>query len=227
MERRGIQTHVRKLTGKQIVIDRFRDLATLLDDIDPDTWIVFPDVGDIVFQYNPRHYLESVSKDIVVTHEGVLFSGNKWMLNNLYESFPKYAEGLKDKFFFNAGSIAAKAGILSQMSEHIYKLCLENQNATSHDQTAMNILLHNNPVYRKKTLFLSPNDPWCFCGASSIFARPEDAKNYLSDPVTVQNGICYSRPNVKTCMFHHYTRNKNIARQVITQVNRRFVNSRR
>lgn len=221
MKQVGITVHQRDLTHPQVVVSRFLDLARLLRTINPDQWILFPDVGDIVFQYNPAHFLAGVKKELVLAHEGVLFSGNRWTDSNLRESFPDIYVQLKSTFFYNAGSMAGRARILSMLSERIYDMCMQRPDARSHDQAAMNYLVREEP-FLSRTLFLGPNDQWCFCAASSIMAAPQDARNYSGGPVQIAGGRCYVRPGLVSCMFHHYDRNPRIKDDVIKSVNRRY-----
>lgn len=216
LKEKGIQVYKFDLDN-HVVIDRFRDLPSVVSDLSPETWVLFPDVGDIVFQYNPAHFLLGVHEDIVCANEGVRFSQNDWTNKNLLDSFPGYYDWLKYEFFYNAGSIAARAGILSRLSKEIYDLCKTVPNGKNHDQAAFNILVRQ-PRYCDRTLFLSPNDAWCFCGASSVFLKPGVQSNYEADPVIIKDGICFAQPNLLTCMFHHYNRNISVMRTVTRRV---------
>lgn len=219
----GIQTtRYGAMTHPQVVISRFGDLVPILKALPPDRWVILSDVSDIVFQYNPMHYLANVRKDIVVAHEGVVFSGNHWTDNNLMNSFPKLYDQLKDSYFYNAGSIAGRAGILAQLCDSIYKMCQSNHGARNHDQAAMNWIIRHQP-FVDRTLFTGPNDGWCFCAASSIMAKPEDSMNYQGKPVKIVGGWCMVKPGLRTCMFHHYNRDKRIAADVLKIVERRYV----
>lgn len=210
--------HVNKLEGKQVVVDRFRDLAKLLENFG-DRWVLFPDVGDLVFQWNPISFLSTVKQDIVVAHEGVTFSQNRWMMNNLETSFPSYVKQLRDKYFYNAGTMAARANIFKELAEKIYDLSVNEAEteAKSHDQTAANILLYQKH-FSRRTLFLGPNDMWAYNAASSMFAEQEDAQHYKFELPTIKNGRCITG-DIIPCMFHHYPRNKEISRQVRNRVN--------
>lgn len=220
LKRAGIKVHEFKLTGKQVVVDRFRDLPILLKQFPTDQWVIFPDVGDLVFQYNPAEFLISLnsSQSIVAAHEGVLFKDNQWMANNLKTSFPQYEKRLWNEFFYNAGSIAARAEVFCELAEGTYRMCINDalEGATSHDQTAMNVMLHKN---KRRALLTGPEDIWAFNGASSMFAQPGDAENYKFKMPVVKGGICLiNDQEQKPCIFHHYTRDKKTTREVHTRV---------
>lgn len=224
LEQNGIIVHNFELTSPQVVIDRFRDLPKVLKDIPAKQWVVFPDVSDIVFQYNPVTFLSSVQDySLVVAHEGVKFQGNKWMLNNLRTSFPAWANMLKDKYFYNAGSIAARTSTFMNLASEIYLMCTSQatKGSTSHDQTAMNIILYDQ--YLRDALLTGPNDLWAFNGASSLFSTDqEDKANYKGKPVRIANGWCFNNDTKKPCILHHYTRISTYRAQVQMRVDRQF-----
>jgi hypothetical protein len=196
-------------------------------------------VGDIVFQYDPRKFLlfetfawipvkdpESivpvgVSQSIVVASEGVKFKDNRWTRDNLRMSFPDFYDYMCELPFYNAGSFAAKAGILRDLAHETFAICMTKSDCRSHDQAALNILLQS-AKYRDQTLFTGPNDTWCYCAASSMFASPEDAKGFRDNLPVVRNGKCYVKGEYLTCMFHHYIRDRETTRQVRRWVEREY-----
>lgn len=220
MQEAGIIVHLCKLQAKQIVVGRFHDLAELCKTFAPDDWVVFPDVGDIVFQMNPADFLAKVDADvsIVVASEGIRFKGNQWALHNLLESFPEHYANMHWRKLYNAGSVAAKAGWFHILASETYELCMTKPDAKSHDQAAMNIVLREDHKYNFETLWLDANEGWCFCAASSIFAKPEDKPGYYEAPPVIKDGKCYVEAGLSV-MFHHYTRDAATKRDVLKWVN--------
>lgn len=218
---RSIRNHPCELIHGQVVIDRFKDLAAFAAHQEPREWIVCTDLTDLVFQKHPDGFLDTVRPHlaIVVASEGVRFEDNAWTRRNLLVSFPDQWERMRDKQFYNAGSFAARAGILTSLAEEVYRLCMTNPEAKNHDQAALNILLHTKD-YEPFTYFTRVNDPWCFSAASSMFASREDAKGFKDTMPIVRNGKCYVRGNLLTTMFHHYTRDIPTKRSVERWIDR-------
>ena len=223
LKQNKIIVHEYRLLGTQVVIDRFRDLGLLLKSFNPKTWVLFADVMDIAFQSNPAVFLSTVKQNLVAVHEGVTFEGNTWMSNNLKTAYPHLCETLRKEFFYNAGSLAGKADLFSEFADAVYRMSTEYAvpGAISHDQTAANILLQGQS-FKSQTLFLGPNDLWCFCGASSMFAPPKDAQNYQGMPVTVKNGLCYVNDHQMPVMFHHYTRDPKVRQAVQMRIEKHY-----
>lgn len=226
LRRKNVIVHQCQLTHPQVVVSRFLDLAELCKTLPKDLWVISSDVSDIVFQWDPAIFLDSVEENIVVASEGIRHDGNEWVVKNFNEAFPEYWKNLKDKQLYNAGSVAARAGVMAEFAQEIYDLSMQRPHFRSHDQAAMNILL-NEERYKKQTLFVDVNGPWCFCAASSMLAKPQDKKNYLGKPVTVKNGVCYTKPNTMVCMFHHYDRDPILATSVRNHVHQEYLKSGR
>jgi hypothetical protein len=209
---------IKREPGKhaQVVVNRFQDYAWFANTFSEDTWIVCTDVSDIAFQKNPEEFLwteDGVDQEIVVASEGIFFKGNRWVRENLFSSFPSQYDRMENEILYNAGSFAARSGVLTKLALEVFAMCMKVPEARNHDQAAFNILLRD-PHYGKRTLFTNSNDEWCFCGASSIFAKPEDANNYMEELPMIEDGLCYVLGHRLTTMFHHYSRDPNIAREV-------------
>lgn len=217
-QRAGVILHECTMTAKQVVVSRFNDLAKLCVTFNEQAWVIFPDVGDIVFQKNPDEFLGRIEKDkrIVVASEGVRFSGNRWVRENLENSFPEHYDAMIGETLYNAGSAAAKAGTWMKLAADVYWMSMAKAHASSHDQAAMNILLRDDR-YRDYVLFTRANDGWCFNGASSMFAKTDDRVNYLERWPELIDGKCYVEAGLAV-MFHHYTRDAGTKARVLRRL---------
>jgi hypothetical protein len=218
MKKAGIIVQTFPTTDRANIVERFSVLSKLLEGIDPETWVIFSDSDDLVFQRNPVDYLKTIPlyHNIVVASEGVLFKHNSWTRDNLLHSFPEMYEELSEKYFYNAGSIAAKMKILVPLTHDLVTLCDTSERGQKHDQAALNILL-NSPTYKSQVHFTGPEDGWCYCGASTIFANTRDSRNYRGPLPRIVSGLCKTSKGLIPIMFHHYTRNRNIKSQVLTR----------
>lgn len=215
---RGIIVYEHELTHHQVVISRFKDYVSLAESLDEDVWLICTDVTDLAFQVDPMGFVKKVTTDnpeisIIAASEGVPFSKNKWTNQNLKSAFPEHYEFMKDRHFYNAGSFAAKAGVLKDLAAKVYKMCLDApESARNHDQAALNILLYGE--FQKKTWFEPADGKWCYCAASSLYNEdPEDKAGYEATLPEVENGICRFGGTVPA-MFHHWTRNPGAMRAV-------------
>jgi hypothetical protein len=227
IDRAGIVVHERQKRHEQVVIDRFFDVVRVVERFHRDAWVVFPDVGDIVFQYDPVRFLDNITNrsiNIVVASEGIRFSGNRWVRDNLRESLPEYVDTLSDELLYNAGSLAARARVLAPLAYAVHSMCITRPAARSHDQAVLNLMLRH-PHYHEQTLFANATDEWCYCGASSMFATPEDRANYLDPMPSVVHGYCVLPGGQMPCMFHHYTRGRHVKRMVQKRLDREWQRS--
>lgn len=210
----GIHIHRYELMAEQVVVGRFKDLCTLCNSFNNEDWVLFTDVGDIVFQKDPSKFLQACDGfSYVFTSEGILFDDNSWTKQNLISSMPNYYEVLKNALVYNAGCIAAKAKKMANLADMIYQWAISTKNAKSHDQVIMNILIRITEEIRTQSLFTGPLDGWCHCAASSIFAPPNDRHAYREKLPVIASGKCFVN-NSLAYIFHHYTRNTNCTREV-------------
>ena len=213
LEKYGILLRACERRRPQVVIDRFFDLNMLLTEFQEEGWVVFADVGDIVFQTNPEDFLAKVpaGKKLVTVSEGIHFKDNRWTDKNLKDSFPEYYETMREQTVYNAGTIAAHTNTFSNLALEIYDMCCQVPEARSHDQAAFNILLQKD--YLERAHLVTANGGWAHMAASSSFANTTDRGGYTEKFPTIHGGQCITN-NILPCMFHHYTRHPVTDRQV-------------
>ena len=212
----GIIVHECKLQAKQVVIARFKDLAILCQTFSHDTYVIFADVGDIVFQRDPEKFLKDYQEyDYLFASEGIRFEDNSWTNKNLKESLPDFYNMLKGSLVYNAGSIAGKAGQLLYLAEKIYNWAMELPYAKNHDQVIMNVLIRQEQSIQENAYFSGATEGWCHCAASSLFpSNLEDLAAYREKKPVIRNGKLYAENGLLTCLFHHYTRDRETTRKV-------------
>ena len=220
----GIIVHPCPVDTGQVVIDRFNDLSILCLKFNPTDWVIFADVGDIVFQSNPEHFLEDSFDSpfkLIVASEGILFEGNSWTDNNLKVSIPEEYETMRNCLVYNAGSFAGTANLIIYLATRIYEESVRRLPAQKHDQAVFNVLLRGDEYIQGHTLFTGAMDGWCHCAASSIFCSKENQAAYLEKLPVIRNGKCYVGDGTKlVCLFHHYTRDRETTRKVKKWVDR-------
>ena len=143
-----------------IVVERFNDIYDVVNG-ENYKYIISTDVKDVIFQYDPTIWLEKIlgnEKLVIVSSECLKYKDENWGKNNMYHSFPDYAETMMEKEIYNAGTIAGEAKTFSNFVKKVYDLSLIGRPAQP-DQAALNILTHIlSPDIVRKT---SQNEGWC------------------------------------------------------------------
>jgi hypothetical protein len=56
-----------------------------------------------------------------------------------------------------------------------------------------------------------------------MFAKPGDANNFMEQLPIIRDGLCYVNGGHElTCMFHHYTRDPKLEKQIREQIHNRY-----
>ena len=211
----GIRLHLCRLNnGEQLVVRRFKDLAVLCHTFAADDWIIFADVGDIVFQRNPQIFIDTYKTSVrmIAASEGVTFSGNSWTDKNLRESLPRLYEKMKDLQVYNAGSFAGEAAFVGSIAQKVFDISMALK-AQKQDQVVFNQIIQLNKTLSAQILFVPPDYEWCHCAASSMFPGKHRSE-YLGRKPMIRNGRCYCGSGNLAFMFHHYTRDRITTQQV-------------
>ena len=225
MDEAGILvSHWMPFYKRPAIVERFDALSKIISKskLPDEEWVIFTDSDDVVFQRNPSDYLRTIPLycSIVAASEGVHFEDNRWAKDNLLKSFPAHYESMAKHFYYNAGSIAVRAGLLPVLCKDIVDLCDTQPLANKHDQASFNILL-TQEKYKNQSYLVAPDDGWAFCGASSLFGSSlADRKGYKYRLPYMDSGLCRTSLGAIPVIFHHYTRNSTIAAQVVARYRR-------
>lgn len=193
---------------RHVVVDRFRDLATLARTLDPRCWLVSLDVTDIVLQRDPEEWLarNAAQHEIVVGSEAILIRDQWWVDKNLLDTFPEHYREARERLLYNAGSFAARAGTMAELASDVWAMCCERPYTKNNDQDAFNIMLHT-PKYRERTKFAEQREGWCANVAATVAEPPGRGACFATEPLAeIHQGICRVEHGVVPVMLHHYTR---------------------
>lgn len=125
---------------------RWKALADLLADIEPQLPVVFADTRDVVFQSDP---CELVGDTLLIGSEVKRHNENAWCMAWLQELFPDEWQNLAPLEVLNAGVIGGPAGLLREFALALYSelpiVACDCTAGAAHmtDQTILNHLLRN------------------------------------------------------------------------------------
>jgi hypothetical protein len=136
---------------------RFLHWWYFLQSCEDDDLVLLTDVNDVMFNGNPFDTLAAFRHDgIVASSEEVTHEQETWNLQNFWTTFGIITEEFKDKYIYNAGSIAGNVKTVSDLCRDIYLLSINKpRNA---DQAAYNYLIQT--AYKHKTLFTNLDNNW-------------------------------------------------------------------
>jgi hypothetical protein len=194
--------------SKSIVVDRFKDAALYLHaNRGKYRYVIATDVGDVVFQTNPSEFLETrlQDKDLLVGSECILYKDETWGRQNIRMSYPSHADMMMDKVIYNAGSLAGKADVVTDLFVDIYNMSIETP-VYNPDQAAMNVLVQTK--YKDRTYFSSMKDGWSIqCGTVADPNRLSEYGNLLLETkFEFVDVVGYNENDLKVCLIHQYNR---------------------
>lgn len=205
---------------RHVVVDRFRDLATLARTLPPRTWMISLDVNDLVMQHDPSPWLARLldSTEIVVGSECIRMCDQWWIDRNLRDTFPEHYDEAAPRLLYNAGSFAARASAMAELAADVWAMCCAKPHVKNNDQDAFNVLLHRDK-YRPRVKFAEQREGWCANIAATVCEPYEKGAKFATEPLaTLKNGICYVEGGTIPCFLHHYTRDPRWKRDVLARI---------
>jgi len=205
---------------RHVVVDRFRDLATLARTLPARTWMISLDVNDLVMQHDPSSWLARLpdSTELVVGSECIRMCDQWWVNKNLLDTFPEHYDEAAPRLLYNAGSFAARASAMAELAADVWAMCCQRTYTKNNDQDAFNILLHRDK-YRPRVKFAEQRDGWCANIAATVCEPFEKGAKFATEPLaTLKNGICYVENAIVPCFLHHYTRDPKWKRDVLARI---------
>jgi hypothetical protein len=196
-------------TNRHIVVDRFMAMWDFIKNSGKKyRYVISTDVKDVVFQYNPSHWLEANmgQNKILVSSECLKYKNEDWGNSNLRSSYPHLYEDNVNNTIYNAGTMAGVSEYVKDFFLHIFNLSLLGGDPQP-DQAAMNILIHTHP-FSDLTKKANQEDGWCCQLGTTIDPKIKDkyapfllepVPNFVNDAFINSNGVPY-------CLVHQYDR---------------------
>lgn len=176
---------------------RWKALADLLADIEPQLPVVFADTRDVVFQSDPHEIIGDV---LVLGGEGKRHDENAWCLGWLKALYPNEWENLRGVDVLNAGVVGGPAGRLRCFALHVWGElptipcdCTRGQ-AHMADQTAVNYLVRNSFGEQATIRY-----DWVYHVASTEYGR-------IPATISASTGKLLRQDNVPFPIVHQYDR---------------------
>lgn len=197
---------------EHIILQRFRDIYALLDQIETDV-IIWTDVKDLVFQNNPINWIETnMKKDILAFSECVKFKDDSWAVVNAGTSFPLEWEWLQEKISYCAGTIVGKKEAIRDLFIDIYRWSktTANQEQLS-DQAAYNVLIN---LYQFKNVVQFVNQEEGFATQLGTVLIKKDELPITEPTPIYKDGKFYTQNGVEFSIVHQYDRNAELKEQI-------------
>jgi len=197
---------------EHIILQRFRDIYALLDQLETDI-IIWTDVKDLVFQNNPIHWIEkNMKKDILALSECVKFKDDSWAVVNAGSSFPLEWEWLQDKISYCAGTIVGKKEAIRDLFIDIYRWSKTTANPQQlSDQAAYNVLI-NLHQFKNVVQFVNQEEGFA-TQLGTVFIKGNELP--ITEPTPIyKNGKFYNQNGNEFCIVHQYDRNPQIKEEI-------------
>ena len=197
--------------GPQIVVTRFFHIWQLLNQLNESDYryVITTDVKDVIFQYNPVHWLEENlgDKKLNAASESIKYAHENWSNSNMKSSFGSHIYNfMSQNTIYNAGTISGRFSAVRDLALNVYLISKYNP-VHNPDQSAYNIVLNLEP-FKSITRFTGANEGWaCQAGTTVDPSKIDNYRCHLTDQEPlIHNGIVTAGNGVKYAIVHQYDR---------------------
>jgi hypothetical protein len=178
-------------------------------------YVVTTDVRDVIFQENPKYWLQDILVDhdiqLLSSSESIKIKDEEWNKQNIITSFgQELYEELKDKEVLNVGTLAGRGEAVCDLCGMLFQLSLNRKDWVA-DQAAYNVLMRWYP-YNDITRCTDLGDTWAcnlhvtnYFGAKSLKPFINESLPYFEDGL-VKSG----KTNEPFAIVHQYDRDPTI-----------------
>ena len=200
---------------KNVFCDRFLHYSLFLKSNTQYKYCISTDCRDVIFQYDPYYYLfqklNDKDLDIIGSLEDIQYPFENWNDENLRMNFPEFHMSLRTKTIVNAGVIAGKSSVMSELFQSIYLISIGGRKhssikLTSTDQSAYNILL-SQKIWSERTLYSTNADTWAAQIGSYVANKSFFYSSCISLP-QFREGIFMNEKREPYLIVHQYDRIK-------------------
>ena len=189
---------------------RFKDFASILETVEPDTCVVATDVRDVVFQTDPSSLAGLLSptenRELVVSSEGWRYRDSEWNLATLRKVFPQHETAMLDEEVYCSGVIVGTARAMRDLSARIWELS-RTAPSFNGDQVAMNIALRE-PAFIKQTQFLDVKHGDIFHARATALRHKAGQPTAGEPTFSMVTGLAYKACKAPVAVLHQYTESK-------------------
>jgi hypothetical protein len=126
-------------------------------------YVVTTDVRDVIFQENPKYWLEDMLTDyniqLLSSSESIKIKDEEWNKQNIITSFgQELYDELKDKEVLNVGTLAGRGEAVCDLCGMLFQLSMNRKDWVA-DQAAYNVLMRWYP-YNDVTRCTDLSDTW-------------------------------------------------------------------
>lgn len=208
---------------EHIILQRFKDGYYLLnnsDTISDFETILWVDIKDIIFQRNPKEWLDrnqlQYNKKLMAFSECIKLQDDDWATLNCGTSFPMEWESVKNSISYCAGIIAGEKKALGDLFLEIYRWEKTKSNPNQlADQAAYNILLRLEH-FKNTTEFINQSRGFV-TNLGTVLIKKDFFGNRLIEPTpSFKNGKFYdTESDIEFYVVHQYDRDQKIKKDII------------
>ena len=128
---------------QHVILQRFYDVANLIDSLSDVDYIIWTDVRDVIFQNNITDWLFNKQyPPLVVVKEGIRLQDEQWAVVNCGTTFPEEWNRIKQRDSVCTGIIGGTPHRVRDLFKEMYRWSITSSNPEQlADQAALNVLL--------------------------------------------------------------------------------------
>ena len=178
-------------------------------------YVVTTDVRDVIFQVNPRYWLENLLRDydcqLISSSESITIENEDWNKHNIITSFgQELYEEIKKYDILNVGTLAGRGEAVCDLCGMLFQLSMNRKDWVA-DQAAYNVLMRWYP-YNDVTIPTTLGDDWaCNLHVTNYFGA-KNLKTFINQPLPYfEDGLVKSgKTNEPFAIVHQYDRDPEI-----------------
>lgn len=209
LTQKGWEIHLFHLWYHHVHVQRLRDAYITLKDYTDDEVVIFTDVRDVIFQKNPKDWIEkNMKKDILAFSECIKYHNDPWAINNVTTSFPLEWEFLQHKTSYCIGVVIGKCNVLKDLFLSIFRWSMNTLNPIEMaDQTSFNILISMNN-FKNVVQFVNQEEGFV-THLNTVWV--EKSRFNLLEPTPIfKNDKFYNQNGEEFVIVHQYNRDVNL-----------------
>jgi len=174
-------------------------------------YVVTTDVRDVIFQVNPRYWLENLLVDydyqLIYSSESIAIENEEWNKHNIITSFgQELYDEIKKYDVLNVGTLAGRGEAVCDLCGMLFQLSMNRKDWVA-DQAAYNVLMRWYP-YNDVTIPTTLGDDWaCNLHVTNYFGA-KNLRPFINQPLPYfEDGLVKSgKTNEPFAIVHQYDR---------------------
>jgi hypothetical protein len=174
-------------------------------------YIVTTDVRDVIFQENPKYWLQNYLPDydyyLIASSESIAIQDEEWNKHNIVTSFgEELYDEIKKLDVLNVGTLAGRGEAVCDLCGMLFQLSMNRKDWVA-DQAAYNVLMRWYP-YNDTTRMTSLEDDWVCNLHVTNYAGAKNLRPFINQPLPYfEDGLVKSGvTDAPFAIVHQYDR---------------------